>query len=118
MKKSLLSVFILCCAAIGAAAWAGTLDSPTPQSAQPQQTFTVCGPSIQEQEQQRLAHDAEMVRDMEARDRELRADHQRYNEHLKAWLAQAGQWAHRNDPRVPDQVIVGPSGVTSVYNNK
>jgi hypothetical protein len=34
----------------------------------------------------RLQHDAEMVKDMERRDQEIRADHAAYNEHLMKWV--------------------------------
>jgi hypothetical protein len=35
----------------------------------------------------RHQHDAEMVKDMERRDQEIRADHAAYNEHLAKWAA-------------------------------
>jgi DNA repair exonuclease SbcCD ATPase subunit len=42
--------------------------------------------SIEELEALRLKHDAEMVKDMERLNQEIRADHAAYNEHLMKWV--------------------------------
>src|SRR5215471_17241169 len=112
MKKSILFFSILV-SGLGLAAYAGIQD-PSTTATQPQQTFTVCSPP---NEQERLAHDAEMLADMKRREAQVEADNARTRAYYKQFAdAEAKKWQNPTE-RVPNQVIVAPNGVTRVYNN-
>lgn len=124
MKKSIIFCSILV-SGLGLAAWAGTQD-PLTVPTQPQQTFTVCGPSLEEQEQQRLMHDAEMFKDMEERAKEVQSEHSHTQNYYRKFAeAEAHKWGGKQPwelnqvERAPDMVTVNSNGSWSkTYYNK